>query len=498
MLVDPSVEECLEIAALAMATWPALRASLSPPFWRAHVRPAFVSAAAVGGLATLTAASAVWAPAGLRALVVVVCGFRLVGLWRSRANHGRSLRLPPGRLSFLPPLAAVADQRFLEKQAAEHGPVFKIGGFRRNVVCVVGLDRASALLRRSDADLKIPAMPFNRCIPKGFLRYMAASDHSTFRRVIQRGLSREFVDRQKASLTGAVASGLASMARACANRKSGGVAPGPFLHDMMFGCFMELVFGVGCDDPSLRHFERLYGGIDHLSVSPLAVRRARRAVSAIGAIVGKRAAGGRGLLSEIAAAEPEMASDPTLIGNLVFMVRVSGTDVAGLLAWVLSILGEQRSWLLRLRSEPSQSRGGGQGGLADRVIMEMLRLQQSEYINRVAVRPIEIEGFTVPARWAVRICVHESHRDPRVFADPETFDPDRFLGRDQSATGYAPFGLDRHACIGDHLTRTVGRIFAEELARGFDLEVTGNGPAEMGRAHWQPNRRLRARLTRRG
>jgi len=230
--------------------------------------------------------------------------------------------------------------------------------------------------------------------------------------------------------------------------------------------------------------------IHHLSVSPLAVRRARRAIVGIAESLGTRAADRRGgVLAEVAAVDSEMASDATLLGNLVFMARAGSQDVAGLLTWILAILGDRREVLERLRV------AGADATLASRVVLETLRLRQSEYINRVAVGPVEIDGFVVPAGWAVRICVRESHRDPRVHARPGEFDPDRFLGGVPPPTEYAPFGMLRHACIGDHLTRAVGRAFVEELASGYDLEVTGSGPARMGRAHWEPDRRFRVRLT---
>ena len=49
--------------------------------------------------------------------------------------------------------------------------------------------------------------------------------------------------------------------------------------------------------------------------------------------------------------------------------------------------------------------------------------------EREIVHPITHAGFRLPRGWLLRICVHESHRDPAVFEHPEVFDPDRFLRR---------------------------------------------------------------------
>jgi cytochrome P450 len=495
--VDPRVETGLELASLAIAMWPALRAVLSPPFRRAHVRPAIAAAAVVVGVGFVAAGLAARSPAGLRALAVVACGIRLFSLWLSRPGRGRSRRLPPGRLTLLPPVGAVEDERFFARQAAEHGPVFKIGGFRRNVVCVVGLERGAALLRRHDADLAVPAPPFDRVIPKGFLRFMSTADHAVYRRAVQRGLSRELVDTAEGSLRKAVTDTLTQLARASSRGGDVGVDPRPFLHALTFGALVELLLGVGTGDPAFERLARLYRDVDHLSVLPFAIRRARRAITAIAACLGDGAPGRCCALSQAVAAEPGLARDPTLIGNFVFMVRVGATDIAGLLSWMLSLLGDHPVWLARLRA--GSPGGGATHDLASRVVTETLRLQQSEYLTRVTLAPIEVEGYVVPRRWAVRLCVHESHRDPGIFPRPDAFDPDRHLGRDAAPTELAPFGMDRHACLGEHLTRTLGRILVEELALGYDPAVAGSTPAEMGRAlHWEPGRRFRVRLTERG
>jgi cytochrome P450 len=492
--VDSRVEIGLELAALAAATWPAVRAVLSPPFRRAHVRPAIAAAALLVGVGALAAVLAARSPAGLRALAVAVCGSRLVVLWRSRRSYGKARRLPPGRLTLLPPVAAVEDERFFTRQAAELGPVFKIGGFRRNVVCVVGLERGAALLRRHDADLAVPTMLFNRAIPKGFLRFMATADHAVYRRAVQRGMSRDLVDAAQGPLRLAVRDTLTALARASGRDLEAGVDPRPLLLALTFEALLELVFGVGSGDPAFERLARLYRDVDHLSVSPLAVRRARRAIAAIAACVGDGAPGRRCVLAQAVAAEPGLARDPTLIGNLVFMVRVGSTDIAGLLTWMLSLLGDHPGWLVRLRAGPDGD--GAAHDLASRVVEETLRLQQSEYLNRVTLAPIEVEGYIVPRRWAVRLCVHESHRDPGIFPRPDAFDPDRHRGRDAAPTELAPFGMDRHACLGEHVTRTLGRIFAQELALGYNLAVAGNASAEMARVlHWEPGHRFRVRLT---
>ncbi|MBK6805586.1 MAG: cytochrome P450 [Betaproteobacteria bacterium] len=87
--------------------------------------------------------------------------------------------------------------------------------------------------------------------------------------------------------------------------------------------------------------------------------------------------------------------------------------------------------------------------------METLRLEQSEFLYRRVAKPFEVDGYTVPAGWILRLCVNEAHRDPAVFEDPDRFDPglrDRAWSRNE----YSPFGGHTHGCMGAHLAHFLG------------------------------------------
>jgi cytochrome P450 len=104
------------------------------------------------------------------------------------------------------------------------------------------------------------------------------------------------------------------------------------------------------------------------------------------------------------------------------------------------------------------------------------------------------EGFRLPKNWLVRICVAECHRDAGTFADPDRFDPDRFLNRDYPRTAYSPFGMGRHACNGVPLAMGIAHAFFEELTRSFDWTVDGHGLLERDFrhwSHWRPARTMR-------
>jgi cytochrome P450 len=486
------VEKIAEIAAVVAASWPAIRACASAPYRRANPRAALFAGGALAATAAVTGAAALAPPVALRALAALAATAALAAWWRSRPGFGRDRGLPPGRLTLLPPLAAVRDPGFLAKQWAAHGPVLKIGGLRHPVACVFGIDRGLDLLQRHDAALGSPALPFSREIERGFVRYQGREDHARCRRVLGRALSRDLVDRSAPAFVRAMRGALAAMAGQCRQAPGGAIPPLPALRAAVFACLAECLLGIPPDDERYPALVAEYRHLDQHKALALSAARGRRAIAAVAALAGRPAR--RCMLSEIIAAAPESADDPTMLGNVVYMVSIGHVDVADLLRWVVKLLGDTPSWQDRLRADGGSLAEGGCSDVAYRITMETLRLAQSELINRVATRDIEVGGYVIPRGWVVRVCVRESHRDPSAFPDPERFDPDRFRAGRPPLTAFMPFGANRHACLGEHLTVAIAASFLTALADGYDLAIASDGPVEMGPFHWRPSSRFRVRL----
>lgn len=51
-----------------------------------------------------------------------------------------------------------------------------------------------------------------------------------------------------------------------------------------------------------------------------------------------------------------------------------------------------------------------------------------------------------------------ANRDPEVYPDPESFRLDR-----ENSPEHLAFGIGPHICLGNHLTRLVGRVVLEEF-----------------------------------
>jgi cytochrome P450 len=504
-----TMERIIELAVIAAAVWPLVRICTTRPFLR---KLRSFPAIALGLVACLIAGTVVLAavvvvsPALLRAMAVVAAIILLWATWRARPAYGRARGLPPGSLGILP-IGPLIDHRFFLRQAERYGSVFKTSQFLRPMVCVVGLERCQDVLRRFDDHLTPPALPFDRFIAGGFLRTMPAEIHDRYAPLLRAAMQGDAVGNFEASIVPVVGTTLDDIVDRCARARGQGVAPRGYLEEMLFRLLVQLFFGIAPGSDASARLRQLYRTIDVRQPSGAIRRQAQPAVEEIARIV-RRHRAERGveaapsLLGGIAESRLESEEGRVVLGNFIYIVQNARNDTAGLLTWVLKMLGDHTAWDQRLRACATESHTEDKpsSDLANRIIMETLRLEQSEFLFRMVNTDIECEGFVIPRGWILRLCIRESHRSPEVFAQPDVFDPDRFLRRAYQRTEYSPFGAhtSRHVCLGERITKTVGRVFLEQLAGGYEWRVVSDGAREFDGWHWTPSSRFRIDVVKKG
>ena len=93
-------------------------------------------------------------------------------------------------------------------------------------------------------------------------------------------------------------------------------------------------------------------------------------------------------------------------------------------------------------------------------VEEVLRTRPSFHrIPRITTQDVEIGGEHIPEGSLVRLLLASANRDPAMFEDPETFDPDK------KRRMHLAFGKGIHTCLGSWLARLEATIALQVLSR---------------------------------
>lgn len=152
-----------------------------------------------------------------------------------------------------------------------------------------------------------------------------------------------------------------------------------------------------------------------------------------------------------------------------------------LLGTALRIIAENPELQQRLRSDRS---------LIPNFIEEALRFDSPVKGDfRLSRVPVTVGGVEIPAGTTMMVGLAGANRDPRRFADPDTFDPER-----KNARQHISFGRGIHSCPGSPLARAETRVAIERLLdRTADITISErlHGPPDARRYHYIPTYILR-------
>jgi cytochrome P450 len=114
------------------------------------------------------------------------------------------------------------------------------------------------------------------------------------------------------------------------------------------------------------------------------------------------------------------------------------------------------------------------------VLAESMRLYPPAWaLGRLAMEDFEIGGYFVPRKSLVLMSQFVMHRDPRYFADPLKFDPDRWTTEARESRpqfSYFPFGGGPRRCIGEGFAWMEGILLIATIARQWQMRLVPNHP----------------------
>jgi cytochrome P450 len=157
----------------------------------------------------------------------------------------------------------------------------------------------------------------------------------------------------------------------------------------------------------------------------------------------------------------ERMSDTQLRDEVMTLLLAGHETTASALAWTVMLLSQNPDVRRNLEAELSRELSGRTPTVEDlpklaltrRVVDESLRLYPPAWIfSRAAIQDDVVGGFRVPKGSYVLIVPWVLHRHPKLWDNPDAFDPDRFLPereRERPRFTFFPFGGGPRQCIGN-------------------------------------------------
>ena len=111
------------------------------------------------------------------------------------------------------------------------------------------------------------------------------------------------------------------------------------------------------------------------------------------------------------------------------------------------------------------------------VIKEIFRLHPAApvLVPRESLEDIIIDGYNIPAKTRIYVNAWGMGRDPKLWENPETFEPERFVGSSIDFKGQdfelIPFGAGRRSCPAIIFGIATVEIALAQLLHSFDWEL---------------------------
>jgi cytochrome P450 len=214
-----------------------------------------------------------------------------------------------------------------------------------------------------------------------------------------------------------------------------------------------------------------------------------------------------------------LASQPELthrqVRDQVMTLLLAGHETTAMaLTWALAAIDQAPAVRADLEAEwdatPKEPPAGGPADalpLTMAVLAETLRLWPPSWMfSRRVIEPVVLCGRAVQVGTMCLVSPALLHRDPRWWAEPEMFRPERWLQHapgkgerfDPKAPGqprgaYLPFGAGPRMCIGEQFAWSEAATMLAELGRTWRLQVN-DAPLVAGRSSMtlRPNGPVRA------
>jgi cytochrome P450 len=159
-------------------------------------------------------------------------------------------------------------------------------------------------------------------------------------------------------------------------------------------------------------------------------------------------------------------SDDEIHDELLTLLVAGHETTATALAWAVERLVRHPDKLTRLTEETRD----GDTAYLDAVVVETLRLRPViSLVARRLTEPVQIGDWPLPENVIVTPSIYLMHRRPEVYPDPESFQPERFVGTKPGTYTWIPFGGGVRRCLGGAFAQFEMQVVLRELVKRRQL-----------------------------
>lgn len=217
------------------------------------------------------------------------------------------------------------------------------------------------------------------------------------------------------------------------------------------------------------------------------------------------------LLAQDTEGDGGQMTDAQLRDELLTIFLAGHETTANAMTWTWYLLSLNPEVESKLHAEIDEVLAGRLPGFEDvarlkyteMVLAESMRLYPPAWaIGRLALNDYEIGGYVVPKKSLVLMSQYVMHHDPRYFADPWRFDPERWRPHSRESRpqfSYFPFGGGPRRCIGEGFAWMEGILLLATLAQQWQMRLAPNHPVELKPVMTlRPKHGMRMIVTKRG
>ncbi|XP_042369694.1 cytochrome P450 2U1, partial [Plectropomus leopardus] len=197
------------------------------------------------------------------------------------------------------------------------------------------------------------------------------------------------------------------------------------------------------------------------------------------------------MLAQQAAGEKDSSFTEDYLFYIIGDLFIAGTDTtANSVLWVLLYMALYPDTQDRVQAEIDAVVGTqrdlsltdkGSLPFTEATIMEVQRLTVAVplAIPHMASETTEFRGYTIPKGTVIVPNLWSVHRDPTLWDDPDTFNPERFLDDEGNLLRkecFIPFGIGRRVCMGEQLAKMELFLTVSSLLQAFRFRLPEGTP----------------------